>query len=179
MAPRSRYSRRVRARGEANEVIAQLEQLSTLDGRRPDVVKAKRDCFQRLIRHMTAGIDMSTAFIPATKCVALSKTDVPLKKMLYWYLRSAARQNEEVALLVVQALTSDARDADPAIRGLALRSICSLRVPSLMNTVVRLSGRMRDTCVICLCKGRECACVFSHKRKARRNVRMDQNPKAP
>lgn len=143
MAPpgvRTTQRRRARARGEVNEVIAQLEQLSSLDGRRADVIKGKRECFQKLLRHMTAGIDMSEAFIPATKCAALSKTDLPLKKMLYWYLRSAARQNAEVALLVVQALTSDARDVDPAIRGLALRSICSLRVPSLMDTVVSASG---------------------------------------
>jgi hypothetical protein len=136
MAPRARTGRSGRSRGEINEVISQLTQLSALDGRKPDVVRAKRECLQRLIRHMTAGIDMSAAFIPATKCVALSKSDLPLKKMLYWYLRSAARQNAEVALLVVQALTTDAKDPDPAIRGLALRSICSLRVPNLMDTVV-------------------------------------------
>lgn len=62
----------------------------------------KRECFQKLIRYMTQGIDMSAAFVPATKCVALSKQDLPLKKMLYLYLRTAAKQNPAVALLVVQ-----------------------------------------------------------------------------
>jgi hypothetical protein len=57
---------------------------------------------QKLIRYMTQGIDMSAAFVPATKCVALSKHDLPLKKMLYLYLRTAAKQNATVALLVVQ-----------------------------------------------------------------------------
>lgn len=51
---------------------------------------------------MTQGIDMSAAFVPATKCAALSKFDLPLKKMLYLYLRTAAKQNAAVALLVVQ-----------------------------------------------------------------------------
>lgn len=36
------------------------------------------------------------------RCVALSKHDLPLKKMLYLYLRTAAKQNAAVALLVVQ-----------------------------------------------------------------------------
>ena len=36
------------------------------------------------------------------RCVALSKHDLPLKKMLYLYLRTAAKQNVAVALLVVQ-----------------------------------------------------------------------------
>ncbi|KAL4521528.1 hypothetical protein Ndes2437B_g07893 [Nannochloris sp. 'desiccata'] len=132
---RGRTGRSGRSRGEVNEVVNQLEQLSALDGRKPDVVQAKRDCFQKLIKYMTAGIDMSTAFIPATKCVALSKFDLPLKKMLYLYLRSAARQNSAVALLVVQTLLTDAKDADPTIRGLAVRSMCSLRVPDIMENV--------------------------------------------
>ena len=135
---RGRTTRSGRSRGEVNEIVNQLEQLSALDGRKSDVVQAKRDCFQKLIRYMTTGIDMSAAFIPATKCVALSKSDLPLKKMLYLYLRSAARQNAAVALLVVQTLLTDAKDADPTIRGLAVRSICSLRVPDLMENVVRM-----------------------------------------
>lgn len=68
----------------------------------PPSSQNKRDCFQKLIRYMTQGIDMSAAFVPATKCVALSKHDLPLKKMLYLYLRTAAKQNAAVALLVVQ-----------------------------------------------------------------------------
>ena len=134
---RGRPSKSGRSRGEVNEIIGQLETLSAMDGRRPDVIQLKRDCFQKLIRYLTSGIDMSAAFIPATKCVALSKVDLPLKKMLYLYLRSAARQNAAVALLVVQTLLTDSKDADPTIRGLAVRSMCSLRVPELMENVVR------------------------------------------
>ena len=148
---------------------------------------------QKLIRYMTQGIDMSAAFVPATKCVALSKHDLPLKKMLYLYLRTAAKQNAAVALLVVQVLArrgdgvrsmqagqgaragelaasattcsrmlhlkaaphlpcallcapppfqnllNDCKDLDPTIRGLAVRSMCSLRVPELMENVVSAS----------------------------------------
>lgn len=149
-------SSRGRSRGEVNEVINQLENLSAMDGRRPDVVQSKRECFQKLIRYMTAGIDMSAVFIPATKCVALSKFDLPLKKMLYLYLRSAARQNEAVALLVVQTLLTDCKDADPTIRGLAVRSMCSLRVPDLMENVVRITlflplRTKRFVCIIYMC----------------------------
>lgn len=135
-----------RSRGEVNEIIGQLEQLSAQNGQRPDVVTLKRECFQKLIRYMTAGIDMSSAFVPATKCVALSKFDLPLKKMLYLYLRSAARLNEAVALLVVQTMLNDCKDADPTVRGLAVRSMCSLGVPDLMENVVRGVGCM------CVCK---------------------------
>lgn len=42
-----------RTRGEVSEVCNALEHMSTLTGTKPDVIKMKRDCFQRLIRYMT------------------------------------------------------------------------------------------------------------------------------
>ena len=133
MAPRRRGAR---SKGEVNEITRTLEQLSALDGRKNEVVHLKRECFQKLIKYMTTGIDMSSVFVPATKCVALSKHDLPLKKMLYLYLRTAARQNSAVSLLVVQTLLNDTNDVDPRIRGLAVRSMCSLRVPELLENVL-------------------------------------------
>ena len=143
MAPRRR-PRAAKGRGEVAEINRTLEQLSALDGRKQDVIQLKRDCFQKLIKYMTSGIDMSSVFVPATKCVALSKNDLPLKKMLYLYLRSAARQNSAVSLLVVQTLLTDSKDVDPTVRGLAVRSICSLRVPELLENVVRVTCWLRD-----------------------------------
>ena len=125
-----------KGRGEVNEIIGALEALSAQNGQRAEVVQAKRECFQKLTRYVTQGIDMSAAFVPATKCVALSKQDLALKKMLYLYLRTAARHNAAVALLVVQTLLTDCRDADPTIRGLAVRSMASRRVPELLENVV-------------------------------------------
>ena len=124
-----------RTRGEVNEIMKSLDQLCSLDGRRPEVVKSKRECFQKLIKYMTTGIDMSGLFVPAMKCCALSKADLPLKKMLYLYLRSTARQNSSVSLLVVQTFLNDTNDVDPRIRGLAVRSMCSLRVAELLESV--------------------------------------------
>ena len=115
-----------------NEIRKALDQLCSKDGRRPEVVKSKRECFQKLIKYMTTGIDMSALFVPAMKCCALSKADLPLKKMLYLYLRSTARQNSSVSLLVVQTFLNDTNDVDPRIRGLAVRSMCSLRVAELL-----------------------------------------------
>ncbi len=131
----SRGGTRRRTRGEVNEIKKSLDQLCSLDGRRPEVVKSKRECFQKLIKYMTTGIDMSALFVPAMKCCALSKADLPLKKMLYLYLRSTARQNSSVSLLVVQTFLNDTNDVDPRIRGLAVRSMCSLRVAELLESV--------------------------------------------
>jgi vesicle coat complex subunit len=136
------------ARREVDEAIAALEALAAAGGgagARPELVRAKRDAFARLVRHMTSGVDMSAAFVPAMKCVALSRQDLPLKKMHYLFLRSAARANPETALLVVQAMLNDCADADPALRGLAVRSMASLRVPDLLENVIGAVGAgLRD-----------------------------------
>lgn len=49
------------------------------------------------------------------------------KKMVYLYLSSYAEHNSELALLTINTLRKDANDRNPTIRGLALRSMASLR----------------------------------------------------
>ena len=48
----------------------------------------------------------------------------------------------------LQALLNDCKDLDPTIRGLAVRSMCSLRVPELMENVV--SGWCLLACLACM-----------------------------
>lgn len=64
--------------------------------------------------------------LTATRCHTRSQ-DLPLKKMLYLYMRSTARQNSEVSLLVVQQFLNDTNDIDPRIRGLAVRYVWTAR----------------------------------------------------
>ncbi len=49
------------------------------------------------------------------------------KKLVYLYLGNYSKSNSEVALLTVNTLQKDCRDRNPMIRGLALRSMCSMR----------------------------------------------------
>jgi AP-4 complex subunit beta-1 len=58
------------------------------------------------------------------------------KKMVYLYLGAYADQNSELALLTINTLQKDCQDDDPVIRGLALKSLCSLRVAKLVEYVV-------------------------------------------
>ncbi|XBI18213.1 hypothetical protein VPH35_060056 [Triticum aestivum] len=83
---------------------------------------------------MTAGIDVSAAFGEMVLCSATS--DVVLKKMCYLYVGVHARAHPDLALLTINFLQRDCRDQDPTIRGLALRSLCSLRVPNLVEYLV-------------------------------------------
>ena len=111
------------------------QQLRQLAGSRaPDADDQRRDVFKRVISCMTAGIDVSAAFGEMVLCSATS--DVVTKKMCYLYVGAHARAHPDLALLTINFLQRDCRDQDPTIRGLALRSLCSLRVPNLVEYLV-------------------------------------------
>ena len=52
----------------------------------------------------------------------------------YSFLMQVA--NPDLTLLTINLLTKDCRDQDPSVRGLALRSLCSLRVANLIEYIV-------------------------------------------
>jgi len=90
----------------------------------------KRDAIKKVIAYMTLGIDVSPLF--SEMIMASATNDLVQKKMVYLYLVNYAERNSDLAILAVNTLQKDCRDNDPMIRGLALRSLCSL---SLMNMI--------------------------------------------
>lgn len=93
------------------------------------LVQKRKALFSKVVHYMTMGLDMSPVF---TKMImATPPDDVGLKKLLYLYISSYAGRNPELALLTVNTLVKDTEDADPTIRGLALRYLCGLRIPNL------------------------------------------------
>lgn len=125
-------------RGELGELSAQLQGLCT-KGKRTDkeMVAAKREVFKKVINYMTLGMDMSALFPMMISCANLSADDVVLKKQLYLYITHYAASTPDLALLTINQLQKDCRDQDPTVRGLALRSLCSLRIPNLLEYVVQ------------------------------------------
>ena len=79
----------------------------------------------------------SRAFLSQVIAAAApSSDDVLLKKMLYWYVATYARANPELTLLTINLLTKDcslSSSPDPAVRALALRALCGLRVRNLVE----------------------------------------------
>eukprot|EP00198_Chlamydomonas_reinhardtii_P011332 XP_001700669.1 beta-4-adaptin [Chlamydomonas reinhardtii] len=128
---------RSKPRGELAELSAQLQNLCTA-GKRSDkeLRAAKKDVFKKVINYMTLGMDMSALFPMMTSCANLSSDDLVLKKMLYLYLTHYATQTPDLALLTINQLQKDSADHDPMIRGLALRSLCSMRVTNFLEYVV-------------------------------------------
>jgi vesicle coat complex subunit len=61
-----------------------------------------------------------------------------LKKSLYQYITTYGTANSDLMLLTINMLLKDCQDQDPTIRGLALRSLCSLTISNLTEYLVSL-----------------------------------------
>lgn len=119
-------------KSEVSDLKLQLRQLA--GSRAPGADDSKRDLFKKVISNMTIGIDVSSLFGEMVMCSATS--DIVLKKMCYLYVGNYAKVNPDLALLTINFLQRDCKDDDPMIRGLALRSLCSLRVANLVEYLV-------------------------------------------
>ncbi|KAG9455810.1 hypothetical protein H6P81_000318 [Aristolochia fimbriata] len=129
-------------KGEVSDLKLQLRQLA--GSRAPGTDDSKRELFKKVISYMTIGIDVSSLFSEMVMCSATS--DVVLKKMCYLYVGNYAKGNPDLALLTINFLQKDCRDEDPMIRGLALRSLCSLRVANLVEYLVGpLGSGLKDS----------------------------------
>mmetsp|Transcript_21961 Transcript_21961/g.55959 ORF Transcript_21961/g.55959 Transcript_21961/m.55959 type:complete len:561 (+) Transcript_21961:233-1915(+) len=114
----------------------------------------KRDAIKKVIAYMTLGIDVSPLF--SEMVMASATNDLVQKKMVYLYLVNYAESNADLAILAVNTLQKDCRDDDPMIRGLALRSLCSLSLinmveylqPAVQRALEDVNGYVRKTAVI-------------------------------
>ncbi|KAK9404589.1 AP-4 complex subunit beta-1 [Crotalus adamanteus] len=92
-----------------------------------------RNVIQRVIRHMTQGVDVSSVFMEMVK--ASATIDIVQKKLVYLYMCTYAPLKPDLALLAINTLCKDCSDPNPMVRGLALRSMCSLRMPGIQEYI--------------------------------------------
>jgi vesicle coat complex subunit len=93
----------------------------------------KREIIKKVIAYMTLGIDVSRLF--TEMMLVIETRDLVIKKMVYQYLCNYATGNPELAQMCTNTLTKDCNNDDPMVRGLALRSLCSLRLPQMVEYV--------------------------------------------
>lgn len=74
---------------------------------------------------MAQGADVSGLFPEMVKAGAVS--DVVQKKLVSFYVCAQAPRQPQLALLAVNSLRKDCAHPSPAVRGLALRTMCGLR----------------------------------------------------
>ncbi|XP_028393363.1 AP-4 complex subunit beta-1-like [Dendronephthya gigantea] len=90
-----------------------------------------KQLIQQVILYMTKGIDMTPLFTTIVKSAATK--DLVQKKLCYLYLCHYASSHADLALLTVNTLKRDAEDTNYMVRGLAIRSMGSLRLASLVE----------------------------------------------
>jgi len=115
-------------KGEVNELRTLLRNFAT--ERDP---KRKRDIIKKVIAYMTLGIDVSRLF--TEMMLAIETRDLVIKKMVYLYLCNYAYSHPELAQMCTNTLQKDCGNEDPMVRGLALRSLCSLNLPQMVEYI--------------------------------------------
>ncbi|XP_033629780.1 AP-4 complex subunit beta-1-like isoform X3 [Asterias rubens] len=102
-----------------------------------------RGILKKILSQVTRGLDMSPLFADIVKLCAT--VDIPEKKLAYLYMTTYAHRKPDLALLAVNTMQKDCKDANPMIRGLALKTLCSLRLPELIEyTKQPLLAGLRD-----------------------------------
>ncbi|KAJ8370350.1 hypothetical protein SKAU_G00103780 [Synaphobranchus kaupii] len=92
-----------------------------------------RNVILRVIRFMTQGLDMSPLYMEMVK--ASATVDIVQKKLVYLYMCTYAGLKPDLALLAINTLRKDCADPNPMVRGLALRSMCNLRMPGITEYI--------------------------------------------
>ena len=93
----------------------------------------KRDVIKKVIAYMTLGIDVSRLY---PEMVKASRTDdLVMKKMIYLYLTNYAEQNQDLTILAINTFKMDLKGNNSKIRGLALRSLCSLKFDGVIEYI--------------------------------------------
>eukprot|EP00981_Chlorochromonas_danica_P012782 scaffold5400_cov159-Ochromonas_danica.AAC.1 len=125
-------------KGEVNE-LKQL--LKSVNADRD--VRRKREAIKKVIAYMTLGIDVSRLFTDMV--MAIETKDIVIKKMVYLYLCNFAHSEPEMAIMCINSLRRDCDNENPLVRGLALRSLCGLRLESMLEYIEQpLQKALRD-----------------------------------
>lgn len=94
-------------------------------------VAAQIEVMKHVIQAMTSGSDVSE--LMEIVMMSSQTQNLTLKKMVYLYMQTYAKLKEDLIILVIASLQRDASDKDPRIRGLAIRTLCSLQTPSMIE----------------------------------------------
>ncbi|CAL6302191.1 unnamed protein product [Bathycoccus prasinos] len=136
--PSSSSNAQPRKRDELHELSLLLKkyagQSSSSSANHAHAEEKRRGIFQRVIQALTANIDLSSLFADVLMNAATG--DIATKKMLYHYIgvySDTSKESEELAMMTINTLQKDTKHEDPTIRGLAIRSMTSLRSKSLVE----------------------------------------------
>lgn len=98
---------------------------------------------KRVLSLMRAGENVLHLFSDMLRLVKTN--DIELKKYVYLYLVSHANQEPEQAIMAVSAFDQDSQDSNPLIRGLAVRTMCLIKIESVAeHMILPLKRALKD-----------------------------------
>ncbi|PWN28224.1 putative beta-adaptin [Jaminaea rosea] len=126
----------------------------------------KKTTLKKIIANATMGNDMSSLFADVVDCMGIQVLEI--KKMVYLYLINYGRAKPELVEHAIPGFLSDCNDRNPLIRGLAIRTMSYIPVPSVLaalNDPLRHSLKdsdpyVRKTAAITVAK------LYMHDRRA-------------
>eukprot|EP00161_Ancyromonas_sigmoides_P015939 TRINITY_DN423_c3_g1_i1.p1 TRINITY_DN423_c3_g1~~TRINITY_DN423_c3_g1_i1.p1 ORF type:complete len:925 (-),score=596.37 TRINITY_DN423_c3_g1_i1:43-2673(-) len=118
----------------------------------------KKEAVKKVIAAMTVGKDVSVLFADVINL--MQTNDVELKKLVYLYLMNYAKSQPDLAILAVNTFVNDARDPNPLIRALAVRTMGCIRVDKITEYLCEPLGQclkdsdpyVRKTAAVCVAK---------------------------
>lgn len=99
-----------------------------------DALLDKRDAMKRIIAQLCKGSDMRHFFPDVVKNI--HAPSIELRKLIYLFVVYYADECPNEALLSISAFQRDLIDTSMHVRALALRMLCSLRIPAIHPVVL-------------------------------------------
>ena len=120
-----------------NEIFELRDQL---DGNDP---AERKDAARRVVSLMRSGENVQSLFSSMLRCVRTN--DLELKKLTYLYLVNYSAQESEQAIMAVNTFVQDAQDSSPVVRGLAVRTMCRIKLESVAeHMIIPLKKALND-----------------------------------
>ena len=124
--------------GEAKGELLTLR--DQLDGNDPRI---RKQAAKRTVSLMRQGENVKALFSSMLRCV--KTPDIELKRLAYLYLLQYSAQEPEQAIMAVNTFINDSQDSSPLIRGLAVRTMCRIKLENVAEHMLApLKQRLSD-----------------------------------
>ncbi|CAK9786920.1 vesicle-mediated transport-related protein [Cutaneotrichosporon oleaginosum] len=110
------------------------DELRNAGDKRDKGFQRKKTALKKIVANMTMGNDMSPLFPDMIQCMQIQVLEI--KKMVYLYLVNYGRSRPEDVAHAIGGFLSDCADRNPLIRGLAIRTMSSIPLPTIIQALV-------------------------------------------
>ncbi|GFH14560.1 adaptin_N domain-containing protein [Haematococcus lacustris] len=134
-------------------LVCILDSVAAFDTRNPKDVERIVERVMPRLQHVNSAVVLSAVKV-LMRMMDLVGNEDQLKKLVYLYLINYAKAQPDLAIMAVNTFVNDAKDNNPLIRALALRTMGCIRVekiseylcgPLSMGLKVLIAGKLQST----------------------------------